>query len=156
VSRKFVNSRCIILLLLSYLPVFLNASRATANDLMPSNVQEWTQFLLVSTPRSHLYNFCATDVNSGLATRVTLTRVPWERSVTRRWTWFGFIFVLHYVIVVGLRFKLYNLYILHSRYNEIDFMPQHTLFSMMAHEKRDDARINLCQGTVTATLLLLH
>jgi hypothetical protein len=36
---------------------------------------EWTHVLLVNTTCSYLYSFCTTGVSSGLATRVTLTRV---------------------------------------------------------------------------------
>jgi hypothetical protein len=42
---------------------------------MRSNVREWTHVLLMNTPCSHLHRVCATGVSSGLATRVTLTRV---------------------------------------------------------------------------------
>jgi hypothetical protein len=78
-----------------------------------SNVWEWTHVLLVITPCWHLHSFCATGVNSGLATRVTLIRVPlgrmWE-SISRGWVCFWFKFVPHFAIVVGLRFKWYKLY----------------------------------------------
>jgi hypothetical protein len=53
---------------------------------MRSNVREWTHVQLVTTPCSHLHSFCATGVSSGLATRVTLTRVSWgrlEESITK-------------------------------------------------------------------------
>jgi hypothetical protein len=55
--------------------------------LMRSNVWEWTHFLLVNTPCSHLHSLCATGVSSGLATMVTLTRMPlrvWESQLHRR------------------------------------------------------------------------
>jgi hypothetical protein len=45
----------------------------------------------VNRPCSHLRHFCATGVSSGLATRVTLTRVSRGRlgvSITRGWTCF--------------------------------------------------------------------
>jgi hypothetical protein len=56
-----------------------------------SNVREWTHVLLANTPRSHLHSFCATGVSSGLATRVTLTRVSRGRLgefITWGWTCF--------------------------------------------------------------------
>jgi hypothetical protein len=65
--------------------------------LMPSNAREWTHVLLISTPCSHLHSFCATGVSSGLATRVTLTRMSRGRlgeSITRRWTCFWFPFCI--------------------------------------------------------------
>jgi hypothetical protein len=60
---------------------------------MRCNVRKWTHVLLVNTPCSHLHSFCATDVSSGLANRVTLTRASrnmLEGSVTRRRTNFWF------------------------------------------------------------------
>jgi hypothetical protein len=42
---------------------------------MQSNVREWTHVLLVNTPCSQLHSFCKSGVSSGLATRVTLTRI---------------------------------------------------------------------------------
>lgn len=47
--------------------------------LMQSNIGEWTRVLPVSTPCSHLHNFCATFMSRGLASRTTLTRVSLER-----------------------------------------------------------------------------
>jgi hypothetical protein len=60
---------------------------------MRSNVRELTRVRLVKTPCSHLHSFCAAGVSSGLATRVTLTRVSLGRlveSITRGWTCFWF------------------------------------------------------------------
>jgi hypothetical protein len=62
---------------------------------MRSNVQELTHVLLMNTPCSHLYSFCASGLSSDLATRVTLTRVSRGRlgeSITRGWTCFWFHF----------------------------------------------------------------
>jgi hypothetical protein len=61
---------------------------------MRSNVRHWTHVLFVNTACSHLHSFCATGVSSGLATRVTLTRVSRcsLESITGGWTcfWFNF------------------------------------------------------------------
>jgi hypothetical protein len=54
-------------------------------------IRQQTDVLLVNTPCSHLNNFWATGVSSGLATRVTLTPVPRGRlaeNIKRRWTCF--------------------------------------------------------------------
>jgi hypothetical protein len=63
---------------------------------MRINVPEWTHVLLVNTPCTHLHE---TSVSSGLAVRVTFTRVSRERlreSVIRGWTcfWFNFCTVI--------------------------------------------------------------
>jgi hypothetical protein len=75
---------------------------------MRSNVREWTHVLLMNTPCSHVYSVCATGVNSGLATKVTLTSVVgrgrWE-SLLHGAEPAPFIFVPQYVTVVGFRFK---------------------------------------------------
>jgi hypothetical protein len=39
---------------------------------MRSDVLEWTHFVVVNKPCSHLNSFCAVGVSSGLATEVTL------------------------------------------------------------------------------------
>jgi hypothetical protein len=39
---------------------------------MRSDVREWTHFVVVNKPCSHLNSFCAAGVSSGLATEVTL------------------------------------------------------------------------------------
>jgi hypothetical protein len=57
----------------------LNASRTAAKISIGRN--GWTRSRLVNTPCFHLHNLWATGVSSGLATRVTLTRVlpgGWE------------------------------------------------------------------------------
>jgi hypothetical protein len=82
VSRKFVTSRCIVLFgtsLSGYALLMLHQKQQTI--LMRGSGREWTYVLLVNTPCSHLHSFCATGVSSGLATRVTLTRLlrgSWE------------------------------------------------------------------------------
>jgi hypothetical protein len=63
---------------------------------MRSHVWEWTHVLLVNTPCSHLHSFCTTGVSSGLATRVTSTRVSRGRlgePITRGWTFLCFHFL---------------------------------------------------------------
>jgi hypothetical protein len=60
---------------------------------MRSNVREWTHVLLVNTPCSHLHGFGSTGVSSGLATRVTLTRVSRGRlGESISWGWICFWF----------------------------------------------------------------
>jgi hypothetical protein len=63
---------------------------------MRSNVREWTHVLLVNTPCLHLHSFCATGVSSGLATRVTLTRV--SRGEVGRVYYMGLDLLLIYVL----------------------------------------------------------
>jgi hypothetical protein len=70
-----------------------NDSRTAVKISMRSNVREWTHILLVNTPCSQLHSLCASHVSSGLATRVTLTRVSRGRlgeSIAGGWTCFGF------------------------------------------------------------------
>jgi hypothetical protein len=96
VSWNFVTNRCIALFGTSLSGcVLLDGSQAAANDWMQSSVREWTHVLLVNTRCSHLHSFRATVVRSGLATRVTLTRVSQGRlrkSITWEWTCFWFHF----------------------------------------------------------------
>jgi hypothetical protein len=110
VSRNFVTSRCTVVLFSTSMSRYAMLHEEQQTISMRSNVQEWTHVLTVNTPCSHRHSFCATGVSSGLATRVTLTRVSRGRlgeSLTRGLTfWF---FVPIYVIVVGLRFKRYTL-----------------------------------------------
>jgi hypothetical protein len=74
---------------------------------MQSNVRE-KNILLVNAPCSELHSFRANSVSSGLATRVTLTRVSRARfgeSITRGGPASDFIFVPQNVTVIGLRLK---------------------------------------------------
>jgi hypothetical protein len=58
-----------------FVSAFLNTlKRAAKNSIR--NVCQWTHFLLMTAPCLHLHRFCATSVGSGLATRMTLIRVP--------------------------------------------------------------------------------
>jgi hypothetical protein len=86
VSRNFIIGRCIVVLFGTSLSGYalLNASRTAANDFD-------TKYCSRTNTRSHLHNFRATGVSSGLATRVTLTRVSRDwlgESITRGWTCF--------------------------------------------------------------------
>jgi hypothetical protein len=61
-----------------------------------------------------MYSFGAVGVSRGLATKVSFTRVSREGKYNllhEGGPASGFIFVLQYVIVIGLRFKSYTLYI---------------------------------------------
>jgi hypothetical protein len=49
-----------------------SALQVVANDLMRSNVREWTHILLVNTPCLYLHSFCANGVSIVLTTRVSL------------------------------------------------------------------------------------
>jgi hypothetical protein len=108
--RNSVTSRCNLLFGAS-LPGYalLNALRRAGDGLIA--------ILLVNAPCSHLHCFGATDVSSGLATGVTLTRLSRGRlgeSVTRGSTCFWFSFCALSVIVIGLLFKWYILYLLET------------------------------------------
>jgi hypothetical protein len=72
-----------ILLSYSVLLVRIRIAKCFTNETVStrSNVREWTRVLLFNTPYLFLYVLCTTGVSSGLATRVTLTRV--SRGVWR-------------------------------------------------------------------------
>jgi hypothetical protein len=84
---------------------FTNSSKIS----ILSNIQEWTHVLLVNSPCSHLHSFCATGVSSGLATRMTFTRVLRGRlgeSITRGWTCFWFHFCTIVRDCFGVAFQM--------------------------------------------------
>jgi hypothetical protein len=96
-SRNFVISQCIVVLYGTSLSGYslLSASPSSALTIpVGSNVRRWIHVLLVNTC-SHLHSFCAPDVSSGLATRITFIQVSWGRfgkSITRGLTFLWFYF----------------------------------------------------------------
>jgi hypothetical protein len=82
VSRNFLTRLLIVFLFRTSLKgeALLNAQEQQQMITMSSDVLERTHVLLGITPCFHMHSFCATCVSSGLATRVTLTRVLQERS----------------------------------------------------------------------------
>jgi hypothetical protein len=86
VSWHFVISQCTVVLFRTSLSGYtlLNASWTTANDFNAKYIRKVTHVLIVNTPYWQLNSHCATSASSGLATRVSLTRVSGER-VGRVW-----------------------------------------------------------------------
>jgi hypothetical protein len=105
VSQNFVTSRCNVCLIRHFI------TRLRIPKYFRNSIKrlwyEWTHAVLVNTSCSHLRSFRATGVGSGLAARVTLTRVS-RKSVENLIS--DFIFVSHGVVTVVLLFKLYTLY----------------------------------------------
>jgi hypothetical protein len=76
-DKNFLCYKILFGVSLSYFLVRIHIAKCFTN----SSKQFWYEvmiknknILLVNTPCSHLHSFCAVDMNSGLATRVTLTR----------------------------------------------------------------------------------
>jgi hypothetical protein len=113
VTRNFVTSPSNVLnryFTTGY--TLLNASRTATKISMQCSrmntcsAREYAMFVL--------HSFCPAGVSSGLETRMTFTRVSRERlgdCYTEGGPAFDFIFLPLFVIVFGLRFKWYTLYL---------------------------------------------
>jgi hypothetical protein len=117
VPQIFFTMQCIVVLVSTWLSGYalINASWTATKDTVWSNVWEWIHILFLNTLSSHVHTLCASDLSSSLTSRVTLARVSWGRDwenlLHRKGPATDFVFVLSYVCVVKLHFKLYTLYI---------------------------------------------